>query len=343
MIAMSKQSRVNAFAATRAGDSLSPYRYTRGDLAPGEVAIAVSHCGVCHSDLHLLDNDWNVTSYPFVPGHEIVGTIVATGSEVARSRVGERVGAGWIAGSCMKCPQCLGGNENLCRQLRATCVGRHGGYATQVCVDDRFAIPIPDVLPSEFAAPLLCAGITVFAPLCRAGLKANSRVGVIGLGGLGHLAVQYAKAMGCAVSVFSTTAAKADEARQFGADRFVASNEAGAVVAEAGSCDLILDTAPVDLSWTEYLSVLKPNGAFCVVGAAPGEIRIPASDLIDGQKSITGSAVGSVHEIRQMFEFSVHHRIEPAIELYPMKEANRAVESVRENRLRYRAVLINEP
>lgn len=290
----------------------------------------------------MLDNDWNVTAYPFVPGHEVVGTIVATGSAVSPTRVGERVGVGWIAGSCMKCPQCLGGNENLCRQIRPTCVGRHGGYATQVCVDDRFAIPVPPALPSEFAAPLLCAGIAVFAPLYRAGLKANARVGVIGLGGLGHLAVQYAKAMGYAVSVFSTTVAKADETRRFGADRFVDSRETREIVAEAGSCDLILDTVPVGLPWAQCLGALKPNGALCVVGAAPGEIRIPAVDLIDGQKSIAGNAVGSLHEIGQMLEFSVDHQIKPAIERYPMNEANRAVEGVREGRLRYRAVLINE-
>jgi alcohol/geraniol dehydrogenase (NADP+) len=211
---MSTEFSINAFAAMRGGEPLRPYRYAHGDLAPGEVAIAISHCGLCHSDVHLLDNDWNVTSYPFVPGHEIIGTIVATGSEVA----GSRVGVGWLAGSCMRCPQCIGGNENLCRQSKATCVGRHGGYASQVCVDDRFAMPVPDDLPSEFAAPLLCAGITVFAPLARADLKAHCRVGVIGLGGLGHLAVQYARAMGCTVSVFSTSPAKAEEARRFGAD-----------------------------------------------------------------------------------------------------------------------------
>lgn len=333
---------IDAFAAMRQGAALRPYRYARDDLGPCDVAIAITHCGICHSDVHLLDNDWNVTSYPFVPGHEIVGTIIATGSEVARSRIGERVGIGWLAGSCMECPQCLGGNENLCRQSRATCVGRHGGYATEVCADGRFAVPIPDALPSEYAAPLLCAGITVFAPLHRAGLKSNSRVGVVGLGGLGHLAVQYAKAMGSAVTVFSTTAAKAEEAHRIGADRFVTLDRRNSTVAEAGTCDLILATAPVDLPWVEYLRALKPNGGLCIVGAAPGEIKIPAVELIDGQKNICGSAVGSNHEIREMFQFSVQHGITPTIELYPMKEVNRALERLRKNRMRFRAVLVNE-
>jgi uncharacterized zinc-type alcohol dehydrogenase-like protein len=333
---------IDAFAAPAKGAALRPYRYARGDLGPYDVAIAITHCGICHSDVHLLDNDWNITSYPFVPGHEIVGTIIARGSEVARSRIGERVGVGWLAGSCMECPQCLGGNENLCRQSRATCVGRHGGYAAEVCADGRFAVPIPDALPSEYAAPLLCAGITVFAPLHRAGLKSKGRVGVLGLGGLGHLAVQYGKAMGSAVTVFSTTAAKSEEARRFGADRFVTVDRSDSIVAEAGTCDLILATVPVDLPWAEYLRILKLNGALCIVGAVPGEIKIPAVDLIDGQKSVGGSAVGSNHEMREMLQFSVQHGIAPAIELYPMKEANVAIERLRKNRVRYRAVLVNE-
>ncbi|MGE5218570.1 MAG: NAD(P)-dependent alcohol dehydrogenase [Chloroflexota bacterium] len=333
---------IDAYAAMGKGGALRPYRYQRGVLGAHDVAIAITHCGVCHSDVHLLDNDWNLTSYPFVPGHEIVGIIVASGSEVARLRIGERVGVGWLAGSCMECPQCLGGNENLCRQGRATCVAGYGGYAVEVCVDGRFAVPVPNTLPSEQAAPLLCAGITVFAPLHRAGLKSNGRVGVVGLGGLGHLAVQYGKAMGSAVTVFSTTAAKAEEAYRFGADRFVAVERRDSIIAEAGTCDLILATVPVDLPWAEYLRALKPNGALCIVGAVPGEIKIPALDLIDGQKSVGGSAVGSNHQIREMFQFSVKHGIAPAVELYPMKEVNRAIERLRVNRVRYRAVLVNE-
>ena len=227
-------------------------------------------------------------------------------------------------------------------QARPTCVGRHGGYAARVRVDARFAAPIPDVLPAEFAAPHLCAGITVFAPLWRRGLKKNSRVGVVGFGGLGHLAVQYARAMECSVTVFSTTADKENEARSFGADQFVHTTPGGSLASAVGSCDFILTTVSADRPWAEYLNVLKPNGAVCIVGASPGEVRVSAFGLIEGQKNIGGSAVGSNSEIKTMLRFSAEHGIKPVIELYPMMDVNQALTRVRSNRVRYRAVLANQ-
>lgn len=333
---------IHAFAAMRARDALRPYDYAAGELGPLEVEIAITHCGICHSDLHLIDNDWGISRYPLVPGHEIVGTISQAGSEVAGLRAGQRVGVGWLAGACMSCDRCRGGDENLCFQPRPTCVGREGGYASHVRVDGRFAAPVPDSLASESAAPLLCAGITVFAPLRRRGLAEKSRVGVVGLGGLGHLAVQYARALGCAVTVFSSTLAKEDEARRFGADRFVNTSRTGALAAEKNTCDFILATVPVDLPWAEYMSILKPNGALCIVGASPGEVRVPAVALLDGQKSIGGSAVGSNAEMREMFHFSAKHAIIPMTELYPLKSVNQVLERLRRNQVRYRAVLVNE-
>ena len=334
--------RIDAFAALSAGEALQPYRFSLDALGPNEIEIAVTHCGVCHSDLHLIDNDWGVSTYPLVPGHEIIGTITRAGSAAAGMRPGQRVGVGWLAGSCLSCAQCRGGNENLCVHARPTCVGRAGGYASHVRVDARFAAVIPDSLPSQSAAPLLCAGITVFAPLNRRGLKSHSRVGVVGLGGLGHLAVRYASAMGCPVTVFSTSAEKEEEARGFGADRFVETSRSGALASAKNSCDFVLATAPVDLPWAEYLNVVSPNGALCIVGASPGEIRVPVNALLDCQKSIGGSAVGSNAEVREMFRFSAKHAIMPRTELYPMKEVNRTLDRLRRNRVRYRAVLVNE-
>lgn len=334
--------RIDAFAALRAGEALRPHQYSLGELGPTEVDIAITHCGICHSDLHLIDNDWGVSTYPLVPGHEIIGTVTQAGSAAAEMRAGQRVGVGWLAGSCMSCDQCRGGNENLCFQARPTCVGRKGGYAGHVRVDARFAAVIPDSLPSERAAPLLCAGITVFAPLSRRGLNSNSRVGVVGLGGLGHLAVQYASAMGCAVTVFSTSAGKETEARRFGADQFVDTSRSGSLASAKNTCDFILATVPVDLPWAEYLNVLRPNGALCIVGASPGEVRVPVIALLDSQKSIGGSAVGSNAEIREMFHFSGMHAIMPMTETYPMKEVNHALGRLRQNHARYRAVLVNE-
>jgi uncharacterized zinc-type alcohol dehydrogenase-like protein len=331
---------IHAYAAPRAGASLEPYQFAANPLGPLDVEIAVSHCGVCHSDLHLIDNDWGVSSYPLVPGHEIIGSVSRLGTEVAQLHEGQRVGVGWLAGSCMGCEQCLSGNENLCRRSQPTCIGRPGGYASHVRVDARFAAAIPDSLSSELAAPLLCAGVTVFAPLRRQDLKPASRVGVIGLGGLGHLAAQFAKAMGFAVTVFSTSAQKHDEAVAFGADRFVDSSASGALSDAAGSCDMILTTVPVDLSWPEYLNLLKPNGHLCIVGASPGEVRVPAFALIDGQKSIGGSAVGSNGEIAEMLQFAAAHKIAPRIERFALKNVNDALTRLRENQVRYRAVLV---
>jgi uncharacterized zinc-type alcohol dehydrogenase-like protein len=331
---------INSYAALRAGAPLEPFQFAAQNLAPLEIEIAVSHCGICHSDLHLIDNDWGVSTYPLVPGHEIVGVVTRIGTAVSHPSVGQRVGVGWLAGSCMNCEQCLAGNENLCRQGQPTCVGRHGGYASHVRVDARFAAVVPDSLPSELAAPLLCAGVTVFAPLKRQKLKPASRVGVVGLGGLGHLAAQFARAMGFDVTVFSTSANKQDEAYGFGTDRFVDTSAAGALSAEASSCDFILTTGPVDLPWPEYLDLLKPNGHLCIVGASPGEVRAPAFALIDGQKSIGGSAVGSNGDIAEMLQFAAAHKITPRIEPFALKDVNGALARLRNNQMRYRAVLV---
>jgi len=333
---------INAYAAMRAGAALEPFQYTRNELGPMEVEIKISHCGMCHSDLHLIDNDWGVSSYPLVAGHEIVGVVTRTGAAVSHLSAGQRVGVGWLAGSCLNCEQCLDGNENLCRQGQPTCVGRHGGYASSVIVDARFALTLPDALKSELAAPLLCAGITVFAPLSRRQLKKNSRVGVVGLGGLGHLALQFARAMGYSVTAFSTSANKQAEACGFGADRFVDTSAAGALSAEASSCDFVLSTVAADLPWLDYLNLLKPNGHLGIVGASPGELRVPVFPLIEAQKSIGGSAVGSNAELAAMLDFSAEHKIAPLVECFAMRDANAAMARLRKNQLRYRAVLVND-
>ena len=195
---------INGLAVHAAGAQLVPYKYGAGELAGNEVEIKISHCGVCHSDVHLIDNDGGVSKYPFIPGHEIVGTISAVGSNVKDRKMGQRVGVGWQADSCGICEWCLQGDEHLCLKAQPTCVGRNGGYADRVRVNARFAIPLPSVLESETAAPLLCGGITVYSPLRNHGVRPYSRVGVIGIGGLGHIGLQFAKAIGAEVTAFST-------------------------------------------------------------------------------------------------------------------------------------------
>lgn len=333
---------INAYAAMHAGTSLEPFQYAPNELGPMEVEIEISHCGVCHSDLHLIDNDWGVSSYPLVPGHEIVGMVSRVGVAATLLSTGQRVGVGWLAGSCMACEQCLNGNENLCRQAEPTCVGRHGGYASSVVVDARFALALPEALKPELAAPLLCAGITVFAPLRRQRLNAKARVGIVGLGGLGHLALQFARAMGYSVTAFSTSANKQVEARGFGADRFVDTSAPGALSGEASSCDFVLSTVSADLPWLDYLNLLKPNGHLCLLGASPGELRVPVFPLIEAQKSIGGSAIGSNAELAAMLDFSAEHQIAPLVECFSMQDANAAIARLRKNQLRYRAVLVND-
>ena len=331
---------INAYAALQAGQPLQPYRFVPKELGPNDVEIAISHCGICHSDLHLTNNDFGISSYPLVPGHEIVGRVAQRGSRARALEIGQRVGVGWWAGACFACDQCESGHDNSCRNATPTCVGREGGYATHVRVDERLAFPIPDALPSEAAAPLFCAGITVFAPLLQHA-RAVSRVGVIGIGGLGHLALQYARAFGCHVTAFSGSAGKANEAKRFGAHEFVSTSSPGALKTHAGTCDFLLATVSADIAWKDYLSVLRPGGTLAVLGVPPHDVQFAPLPLILGRQSIVMSPVGSRAEIKAMLEFSARHRIVPQVEVFPMREVNGVYGRLASNELRYRAVLAN--
>lgn len=332
---------IDGYAALTAKAALQPHHYPPAELAGHDVLIKISHCGICHSDIHLIDNDWHVSSYPLVPGHEIIGEVVAVGTQVTGLRTGIRVGVGWQAGSCGSCAQCRGGHEQLCAQNMATCVGRPGGFATYVIAQDKFAVPIPATLASDVAAPLLCAGITVFSPLARYQVGPGVRVGVVGIGGLGHLAVQFAHQMGAHVTAFSTTANKQDEAHRLGADHFVLTRAADAMAHAAGSCDLILTTASVDVDWEAFVKVLAPLGTLCVLGAAPHPVAVGAFGLIGGNKSISGSAIGDPATIARMLEVAANHGVAPQIERFAMRDVNTALTKVRANAVRYRAVLAN--
>jgi uncharacterized zinc-type alcohol dehydrogenase-like protein len=332
---------IQAFAAPQIGKALESYEYVPKKLGPMDVEIGITHCGMCHTDLHLINNDFGLSSYPLVPGHEIAGVATQVGCDVVGLTINQRVGVGWLAGACFTCEQCTAGHDNLCPNWQPTCVGREGGYASHIRLDSRFAFPLPDALPSEFAAPLFCGGITVFGPLMRHGVAGSVRLGVIGIGGLGHIALQYGRALGCHVIAFSTSRAKSAEAQKFGANDFVATSEPGALAAYTNSCDFLLSTVSANLQWADYLQVLRPGGKLCIVGVPDGDVRIPALPFIIGQKSIVSGCIGSRSEIRAMLDFSARHRIAPQIELFPMRDANRALERLRKNEMRYRAVLVN--
>ncbi|HNV68340.1 MAG TPA: NAD(P)-dependent alcohol dehydrogenase [Candidatus Ozemobacteraceae bacterium] len=334
---------IHACAATEAKSSLWPFTYEPAPLGEQDVDVAITHCGICHSDLHLLDNDWRITTFPFVPGHEIVGRITAIGAGVKHLELGQRVGIGWQCGACHECEFCGAGLENLCRRQRATCVGRHGGFADRVIVDSRFAFALPETLDSAEAAPLLCAGITVHAPLARHLPEKGRRVGVVGIGGLGHLALQFARALGHQVTAISSNPKKEAEAKSLGAHHFAVIDEKRSVNKFKGSFDLLLVSAIGTLDWQLLLELLAPRGKLCLVGVPDGALTIPPFLLIESQKSICGSNIGSPNELRTMLAFAAEHKIRSRIELFPLNEVNEAIRRLRSNSLRYRAVLQMAP
>jgi uncharacterized zinc-type alcohol dehydrogenase-like protein len=334
-------SEIHGLGVHAAGAQLLAYKYAPGALGANDVEIRISHCGICHSDIHLIDNDWGLSKYPFIPGHEIVGTVVAVGSEVKDRMMGERVGVGWQAGSCGICEWCRQGDEHLCAKSQPTCVGRNGGFAEKIRVSSRFAIPVPQELESENVAPLMCGGITVYSPLRNHGVKPSSRVGIIGIGGLGHLGIQFAKAFGAEVTAFSTSKDKEAEARKLGAHNFVNTRDTGALKKIGGSFDLLLSTVSADQDWQAYVAALRPKGMLCIVGASPSPVQLQAMSLILGQKAVSGSPSGSPRDLFEMLDVAARHGVKAITERFAMAKANDAVAKVKKSQVRYRAVLAN--
>ncbi|QLH43227.1 MAG: NAD(P)-dependent alcohol dehydrogenase [Coxiellaceae bacterium] len=330
-----------AYAAMAAKEPLQPHDYEAPTLGAMDCQVAITHCGICHSDLHLIDNDWGVSRYPLIPGHEIVGKVTAIGSDVKQLKVGQRVGIGWLCRSCMQCEWCLQGDDNLCSKQQPTCIGHPGGFADTIQVDSRFAVPIPESLSSEQVAPLFCGGVTVYSPL-RTHVTSPMRVGIIGIGGLGHMGLQFANAFGCEVTAFSTSAGKEAEAKRLGAHHFVVSSDNDAINKLRNSFDFILNTANAALPWTTYLELLRPKGKLCFVGVPTRNIEIPAMNLIALRKEICGSNIGNIPTIKEMLDFAARHKLGAQIEPFPMSKVNDALDKLRKNDVRYRAVLVND-
>ncbi len=329
--------KINAYAAVKKGAALTPFTFDAPALQPHDVLVKVICCGLCHSDLHLVEDDWKMSKYPLVAGHEVVGKIEQVGSSVKDLKVGQRVAVGWQSSACLHCDSCNEGNTNLCGHPGLTCVGRHGGFADHIVVDGRFAFPVPDGLDSAHAAPLICAGATVYAPLRQNGVQAPDKVGIIGIGGLGHLAVQYAHAFGCEVTaIFTLPMPGAEaEAKALGAHHcaFLDKNM------KLNQFDFILSTVPVNLDWGHVLSLLKPNGTLCFVGIPSTPATIPFDALIFGQRKIVGSIIANRTIFKETLEFSARCKVLPKIEKFAMKDINVALEKLRKNAVRYRAVL----
>ncbi len=331
----------HGWAATGKGEALQLMAYDPGPLRPEQVQVKVESCGICHSDLSMLDNEWGNSSYPLVPGHEVIGIVEAVGAQAKGIAVGDRVGLGWFSGSCMSCPSCLSGRHQLCGRSEQIIVGRHGGFADRVRANWEWAIKLPATLDPASAGPLFCGGITVFAPIIDFGVKPTDRVGVIGIGGLGHLALQFLNKWGCEVTAFSSSESKADEARKLGAHHVVNSRDSAAITKLAGTLDFILVTANVTLDWDAYTAALAADGRLHFVGAVLEPVPVAPFSLIMGRKSISGSPLGSPATVAKMLEFCARHGIAPVTETFPMAEVNAALDHLRAGKARHRIVLKN--
>ena len=342
--ALTDNNTIKAYAVKEAGGKLEPYEFDAGELGLDEVEIKVSHCGICHSDLSMIDNEWGASQYPLVPGHEIIGTVARMGEAVKGLAIGQTVGVGWTAQSCQHCDYCLAGKANVCLDAVPTIAGGHqqGGFANKVRAQWQWVIPMPDGIDVSKAGPLLCGGITVFRPIIQHQMDASKKVGVIGIGGLGHMALEFLNAWGCEVTAFSSSPEKYDEIKKMGAHHILDSTDTDALDDAKGSLDLIISTVNVALDWNVYLSLLKPEGKLHFVGAVLKPLDVQAFNLIGGAKSVAGSPTGSVAELRQMIEFATRTGVEPIVETYPMSQVNDAIEHVRDGKARYRVVLKND-
>jgi len=336
---------IHAYAAPAKGEKLKPFEFNPGPVRDEQVEIAVEYCGLCHSDLSMYRNEFGMTVYPFVPGHEVVGKIASVGDHVTTHKVGQRVGLGWFSGSCMSCSQCLSGDHNLCTnpdRYEQTIVHRHGGFADRVRCHWVWATPLPEAVDFAKAGPLFCGGVTVFNPIVQFDVKPTDRVGVIGIGGLGHMALAFLNKWGCEVTAFTSSDSKKDEALKLGAHKVVNSRDPAQLKSIAGSLNFILSTVDATLDWQGYIDALAPKGRLHTVGIIGEPVSLAAFPLIAGQKSFSGSPLGSPSTTAKMLDFCARHEIAPVTESFKMSEVNEAFEHLEAGKARYRIVLTND-
>lgn len=334
-----------AYAAFDPTSPLKPHTITRREVGPHDVAIDITHCGVCHSDIHTARSEWSAPTYPVVPGHEIIGTVTAIGAEVKRHQVGDTVGVGCMVDSCRECECCEAGLEQHCvdgptytygSDDRVTGGKTHGGYSDDIVVDEDFVVSIPENLDRAAAAPLLCAGITTWSPLRRFNVTAGRRIGVLGLGGLGHMAVKLASALGAEVVVFTSSPGKVEDARRFGASEVILPDDRAGFKALKRQLDLIINTVSAPFRMKRYLDTLGVYGTMAQVGLPSGEAPVDMMALVHAGRSLTGSSIGSIAETREMLAFCGQHNITADVEVIPMQETNAAWERVLKSDVKYR-------
>ncbi|KPQ00247.1 NAD(P)-dependent alcohol dehydrogenase [Marinobacter sp. HL-58] len=338
-----------AYAAKSADSGLAPFSFDRRDPRPDDVSIEIDYCGVCHTDIHFAQNDWGVTEYPVVPGHEIIGRVTAVGPDVKKYRVGDTVGVGCMVDSCRSCSACESGLEQYCLDgMTGTYNGvdRHdgsityGGYSDKVVVSERFVVKIPEKLDPASAAPILCAGITTYSPLRHYGVKAGDKVGVIGMGGLGHMGVKFAKALGAEVTIFTRSEAKVAEAKKQGADHVIISTDDDQMEAAAESFDFMLDTVPVQHDLNRYLNCLKYDGSHILVGLLePVEPALQAGALVMKRRVLAGSLIGGMPETQEVLDFCAEHGITCDVEMLDIKNINEAYDRMKKGDVKYRFVI----
>jgi uncharacterized zinc-type alcohol dehydrogenase-like protein len=334
-------SRVTGYAAKAVGQPLEPFTYDPPKIGEHDISVAVTHCGLCYTDIQGIDDYYGITTYPFVPGHEIVGFVSEVGKATSGLKKGDRVGIGWQGRSCGQCEWCKQGEEQLCIDIVKDAAWEpHGGFSTSIVVDSRFAYPLPDKMPSEVASVFMCGGISVFSPLNKYAKQGSQKIGIIGVGGLGHLAIQFARALGYDVTVISTSAEKKQQAMAFGADNFIVSNDRDGLRKLEFVFDFLLSTAHGDVQWEPLLEIVKKRGKLVLVGFP--DMHFNPTDLIAHELSMTGSFLGNRATMKEMLSFAQAHDIKPWIELMPMSRINEAIQRVKENKARYRIVLVNE-
>jgi alcohol dehydrogenase (NADP+) len=340
--------KAKAYAAQSPTSPLAPFNLERRSPNADDVVIEISHCGICHSDIHTARSEWGPTKYPCVPGHEIVGHVIALGKKVKKFKIGDAVGVGCFVNSCGKCANCKKNEEQFCVNRTVFTYNStdldgktltYGGYSTHITVKDKYVLKVKKGLPLEKVAPLLCAGITTYSPLKRYKVKKGTKVGVVGLGGLGHMAVKIAKAMGAEVTVFSTSANKETDAKRLGAKHFVLSTVAANFAKLGGYFDLIIDTvsAPHDLGM--FLSTIKIDATMVLVGAPPTPNQVSAFALIGGRKKLTGSLIGGIKETQEMLDFCAKKKVFSDIELINADQINEAYERTIKGQVKYRFVI----
>ena len=338
---------VNAYAAPSADAPLEPTTITRREVGPHDVLIEIAYAGICHSDIHTVNGDWGPQPYPLVPGHEIVGTVAEIGPEVTGHAVGDRVGVGCMVNSCGQCTNCRNGDEQYCAEGMVPTYGgadrdgtiTQGGYSTHVVVDAGFVLSVPASLDLAAAAPLLCAGITTYSPLRRWGAGPGRKVAVVGLGGLGHLAVKIAAAMGAEVTVLSQSLKKKEDGLRLGAEHYYATSDPATFEQLAGSFDLVLNTVSAVIDVDAYLSLLTVDGALVNVGAPAEPLSLNVFSLIGGRRAYAGSMIGGIAETQEMLDFCAEHGIVPETELISADRVNEAYERVLASDVRYRFVI----